>query len=319
MNAKTILDKIETIEDLKREKSLIFGKNGEINNLRNKLKTASINEKKIIGKKITEIQNTYNEIFSKAYKKIQNIEIEKQLANEWEEVTMPIFTSSSLHPISRIENRMKEWFIQNGYYDDICNEVESDKYNFEKLNIPKNHPARDMHDTFYISTLNLLKTHNTSSTARMLEKMKDKPFSAFTIGKVYRNDTDDSTHSHQFTQCDFVSTGNVSFANLKWTLQSLIDFIFEKKVKTRIRPSYFPFTEPSLEMDIYHNGKWLEILGAGMLHKNVFKAAKIKKSIQGFAAGLGLERIAMIKYNIKDIRELYTNDLRFLNQFRGVE
>ena len=317
MDELKILDKIKTFEDLKREKSLIFGQKGLISKLRTQLKLAPNNEKKDIGKQIQDIKLAANNIFSQAIKIINDKEIENQMENEWEEVTLPVNIHSSLHPISKIIKLMNEWFTQNGYYNDHSNEVESDEYNFEKLNIPENHPARDMHDTFYISKLYLLRTHNTGSTARMIEKMQNKPFSSFTIGKVYRNDTDDSTHSHQFTQCDFVSTGDVSFANLKWTLNSFITYIFGKDIKTRMRPSYFPFTEPSLEFDIYYKGKWLEILGAGMLNINLFKAASIKGNMRGFAAGIGIERIAMIKYNISDIRDLYNNDLRFLSQFKG--
>ena len=319
MNKNEILNRINNFEDFKREKNLIFGKLGMVSKLKEEIKSLPIEEAQKIWAKINEIKIESNLIFGLAMKKIEEINIEKKLKSEWIDLTIPVNNFSSLHPISKIINRMNEWFIQNGYYNFISDEVDTIEYNFEKLNIPKDHPALNMHDTFYINGSTLMRTHNTASSVKMLELMQDTPFSAFTIGKVYRKDSDDSTHSHQFFQCDFISTGDHSFANLKWTLNSLINYIFEKEVKIRIRPSYFPFTEPSLELDIYYNQKWIEVLGAGMLHKNIFNLVGIKKDIKGFAAGLGIERIAMIKYNILDIRDLYNNDLRFLNQFKGVE
>ena len=318
MNKNEIINKINSFEDFKKEKNLIFGKEGVISKLKDKMKLLPKDETQEIWKEINDIKVEANVIFGLAMEKLNNINIEKKLKSEWIDLTIPLNNFSSLHPISKIINLMNEWFIQNGYYNFLSDEVDTIEYNFEKLNIPKNHPSLNMHDTFYINGSTLMRTHNTASSVKMLEVMQNTPFSAYTIGKVYRKDTDDATHSHQFFQCDFISTGDHSFANLKWTLNSLINHIFEKEIEIRIRPSYFPFTEPSLELDIYHNDKWIEVLGAGMLHKNIFKLVGINENIRGFAAGIGIERIAMIKYNILDIRELYNNDLRFLDQFKGV-
>ena len=174
-----------------------------------------------------------------------------------------------------------------------------------------------MQDSLYFNPELLLRTHNTGFTARELDENKNKAFKHFAIGSVYRNDEDDRTHSHQFMQADFVAVGHYSFPNLIWTLKSLLSYVLEREVELRLRPSYFPFTEPSVEVDILHNGEWLEVLGSGILHRNVFKAAGYTNDMNGIAGGVGIERIAMLKYNVKDIREFYTNDLRFINQFKG--
>ena len=195
-------------------------------------------------------------------------------------------------------------------------EIENDEYNFERLNIPQKHPARDMQDSLYINENELLRTHNTGVTARVLEKYKNKAFSSFTIGKVYRNDEEDMTHSHQFTQLDLISVGKHSFGTLMYTLRNMLSYVLEENVKIRLRPSYFPFTEPSVEVDIFYKNKWIEVLGAGIVHNNVLRAAGYTNKMNAIAAGIGIERIAMIKYQIDDIREFYVNDLRFLKQFR---
>ena len=320
-NSKKILDRINNLEDLKCEKSKYYGKNSEIQALITKLKHSPISDKKRIGSQIKKIKDVGEKIFSKASDKIKQIKVNEKIQNEWIDVTIPIASTSSIHPISKIANLCREWLIQNGYYEHNSDEVISDTDNFSNLNINKNHPARDMHDSFYISDDYLLRTHNTGASIKLLKKFNGNPLATFTIGKVYRNDTDDSTHSHQFNQCDLIAIGNLSFANLKWTLLSLIEHIFGQKMQTRIRPSYFPFTEPSLEMDIFFHGKWIEVLGAGMLNTNVYKMIGVEhnENTYGFAAGIGLERLAMIKYRINDIRELYKNDLRFLSQFQGVK
>nr|WP_318023618.1 phenylalanine--tRNA ligase subunit alpha [Mycoplasmopsis columbina] len=270
----------------------------------------------MIGQKITELKSFFENKFKEAELKIENEKINKIINSEYHDVTKPLHFTGSLHPITIIENRLRDWFIQNGYFESKAGEITNDLYNFERLNIPKDHPARDMQDSLYIDSSLLLRTHNTGISAYELEKRNNKPINTFAIGKVYRNDEDDATHSHQFTQLDFVSVGKVSFPNLIWTLKSLLSYVFETDLELRLRPSYFPFTEPSVEVDIYYKNRWIEVLGAGMLHPNVLKMAGYDiKKYNAFAAGLGLERLAMIKYEIKDIREFYKNDLRTLNQF----
>ena len=234
------------------------------------------------------------------------------------DVTTPVRPKGSLHPLTLVTNRFKSWLKQNGYFETRGSEIETDEYNFERLNIAEDHPARAMQDSLYFNKDTLLRTHNTGFTARELEANKNKAFAHFAIGKVYRNDEDDQTHSHQFSQVDLVAVGHYCFPNLIWTLKSLMSYVLEEQVEIRLRPSYFPFTEPSVEVDIKYKNKWIEVLGSGMLHNNVLKAAGYSNDMNAFAAGIGIERITMIKYGINDIREFYKNDLRFLDQFKEV-
>lgn len=312
------LDHIKTMEELKLAKAKFYGPDSEMKQLQAKIRTASNEEKGLIGKQITELKNNAEAAFAAKAKEIEQKIIEEKLASEWEDVTSPVNQSSSLHPLTLVSNRFRDWFNQNGYYETVGSEIESDEYNFERLNIGKEHPARDMQDSLYLKENELLRTHNTGFSARELENNVNQAFSQFTIGRVYRNDEDDQTHSHQFMQADLVSVGHYSFPNLIWTLKSLISYVLEEEVEIRLRPSFFPFTEPSVEVDIFYKERWIEVLGAGMLNDKVLKAAGYTNDMNGFAAGIGIERIAMIKYGINDIREFYRNDLRFLNQFKEV-
>ncbi|QJG67160.1 phenylalanine--tRNA ligase subunit alpha [Mycoplasma phocoenae] len=310
------LKNINTLEDLKRVKSEFNSKDGELAQLMAKIKSASKDEKAALGKEIKSLKETAEVFFESAKQKIDKLEIEKSLKSQWIDVTTPVYKQGGIHPINLIAQRMRDWFKSNGYFEIQAIEIENDEYNFERLNISKNHPARDMQDSLFIDENTLLRTHNTGISARALEQHKNEEFSQFAIGKVYRNDEEDQTHSHQFTQLDFVSVGYTNFGNLMWTLKSLLSYVLEQEVQIRLRPSYFPFTEPSVEVDIFYKNRWIEVLGAGMLHEDVLKKAGYTNDMNGFAAGLGLERIAMIKYDINDIREFYTNDERFLKQFK---
>ena len=311
------LDKIKTLEDLKNFKAKFYSKDGILKKLQEKIRVVAKEKRSQIGKEITKIKHEAEAFFEKAKLKIANTKIEDKLKNEWVDVTEPINSSSSLHPLSLVEERFRTWLISNGYFETSDSEIVSDEYNFERLNIPKEHPARDMQDTLYLSNKTLLRTHNTGISAYELEKNKNKAFAHFAIGTVYRKDEDDATHSHQFMQIDLVAVGNITFSNLVYTLKSMLSYVFETEIKLRLRQSYFPFTEPSVEVDIFYKNKWIEVLGAGLLHPNVMKRAGYTNDMNGLAAGIGIERIAMIKYGISDIREFYKNDLRFLNQFKG--
>ena len=197
-------------------------------------------------------------------------------------------------------------------------EIETEFYNFEALNIPSNHPARDMHDTFYIDTKKLLRTHTSSVQIHSMMK-SGAPIKIIAPGKVYRCDSD-PTHSPMFHQLEGLYIDrDINFCHLKGILEKFVTDYFQKEIETRFRPSYFPFTEPSAELDIKFRGKWLEVLGCGMVHENVLKNVSINPNIySGFAFGLGIERFAMLKYDIRDLRSLYENDLSFLKQFRGI-
>ncbi|TDV23060.1 phenylalanyl-tRNA synthetase alpha subunit [Mycoplasmopsis mustelae] len=311
------LEDINSLEDLKKAKAKIFGNDGEIFKLQQQIKTATIEVKKQLGKQINILKQEYATFFDKAENRLEKLAIEAKINNEFIDVSEPGLKPGSLHPISIIEERIKTWFIQHGYYQQQEGEIVSDLYNFEKLNISVNHPARAMHDSLYLNATTLLRTHNTGITAKVLEENPNKEISTFAIGKVYRNDEDDATHSHQFTQLDFVCVGDVSFPNLIWTLKSFLSYVLEEEIQVRLRPSYFPFTEPSVEVDMFYKDRWIEILGAGMLHPNVLKLAGFDTQFNAFAAGVGLERLAMIKYGLNDIRDLYRNDLRILEQFKN--
>ncbi|QKT05453.1 phenylalanine--tRNA ligase subunit alpha [Mycoplasma sp. OR1901] len=322
MNKKLDINEIHKLEDLKKIKSELFNQGSEMFELQQKIKTSSPEEKKEIGMKIKNLKKEYEDFFKLAEEKIQELETQNKLKNSFIDFTEPSTKKASLHPITITEERLRDWFLQRGYYEQEDGEIVSDEFNFERLNIPSNHPARAMHDSLYFNEKTLLRTHNTGITAKALDeykhsKEKNKEVSIFSIGKVYRNDEDDATHSHQFTQLDFVSVGKVSFQNLIWTLKSLLSYVLEQEVEIRLRPSYFPFTEPSVEVDVFYKGRWIEILGAGMLHPRVLELAGFdNQEYNGFAAGLGLERITMIKYGFTDIRDLYKNDMRIMEQFK---
>lgn len=313
---KLNLDDINNLEDLKKAKNLAFGPEGEIFKLQQSLKSAPVEQKKEIGQAINVLKQQYTAFFEQADQKIKDLEIQSKLSKEFVDVTIPLRRRGSLNPITIVENRLRDWFYSHGYYEQEAGEIVSDLYNFERLNIPQDHPARAMHDSLYLNATTLLRTHNTGITATVLEENANKEVSTFAIGKVYRHDEDDATHSHQFTQIDFVSVGQVSFPNLIWTLTDLLSYVLEEQVQIRLRPSYFPFTEPSVEVDVFYKNKWIEILGAGMLHPNVLKLAGYSDNWNGFAAGIGVERITMIKYGFTDIRDLYRNDLRIMEQFK---
>ncbi|MEG1301710.1 MAG: phenylalanine--tRNA ligase subunit alpha, partial [Erysipelotrichaceae bacterium] len=240
----------------------------------------------------------------------------------------------TLHPLVVVQQELEDLFIGLGYSVAEGPEVEMDLYNFERANIPQDHPARDMQDTFYINPEILLRTHTTAIQTRQLEKFAPKlPIKVICPGKVYRRDDDDATHSHQFTQCEgLVVDEHITMADLKGTLEFIAKRMFGESRVIRFRPSYFQFTEPSVEVDVSCHicgGKgcnvckgtgWIEILGAGMVHPNVLEMAGYDSTkCTGFAFGVGVERIAMLKYGIDDIRHFYTNDVRFLKTFTRFE
>ena len=312
------LKDVKTLEELKMAKAKFYGKDGQIRKLQEQIKSAAPELKAEIGKKITILKKDAEEAFLAKHQEIKLEAINKKINSENIDVTVPVRPKGSLQPLTLVASRFRTWLKQNGYFETRGSEIETDEYNFERLNIAKDHPARAMQDSLYLNKETLLRTHNTGFTARELEANKNKAFAHFVIGKVYRNDEDDQTHSHQFSQVDFVAVGHYCFPNLIWTLKSLMSYVLEEQVEIRLRPSYFPFTEPSVEVDIKYKGKWIEVLGAGMVHTNVLKAAGYSNDMNAFAAGIGIERITMIKYGINDIREFYKNDLRFLDQFKEV-
>ncbi len=323
---------LKSISDLNQLKSEYLGRKSVFNNFMKELKDVAKEDKPKIGQMINEAKQSIAKLFDIAKGTIEVKIVEKKLKSETVDVTLPgkSFNQGSKHLISQVIEEVEDIFIGLGYTVKEGPEVESDEYNFEMLNLPKNHPARDMQDSLYISEDRLLRTHTSPVQVRsLLENSKHEPMKIICPGKVYRKDDDDQTHSHQFVQIEaLVVDEKASLADLKGTLLFLARKLFGEQKEIRLRPSYFPFTEPSVEVDVscYKcNGVgcsmckgtgWIEILGAGMVNNNVLESAGYDSNkFQGFALGMGVERIAILKYGIDDIRAFYTNDLRFNKQF----
>lgn len=222
-----------------------------------------------------------------------------------------------LHPLTRVTKQMTDIFQSMGFEVVLGLDVETEYYNFDALNIPKNHPARDMWDTFWLKNGNLLRTHTSPMQIRYMEK-NNPPFQIVVPGRCYRYEATDSTHEIQFNQMECLMIGkDINMSNLKGVLEMFLKKLFsDDKIEIRFRPSYFPFVEPGIEVDMKLKGKWLEIAGAGMVHPQVLKNVKIDPNEwQGFAFGVGIDRVAMLKYKIDDIRLFYGSDMRFLRQF----
>jgi len=335
---KAELAELITSADLRTLESLrvkYLGKKGPIQDVMKNMRELSTEEKKALGRDVNDVKNELVNLFEMKKTALVQAQIEAQIEEEQIDITLPgkaVTQKGNFHILNKMVRDVERFFLSMGYEVVEGPEIERDYYNFEAVNIPKDHPARDMQDTFFIDAENLLRTHTSGMQARTLEQKaeSDYPIKIIAPGKVYRRDDDDATHSHQFMQVELMYVGeNVSLANLKGTLQAFAEHLFGVGKKTRLRPSYFPFTEPSVEMDVACancNGAgcrickgtgYIEILGAGVIHPNVLELAGIdSKKYTGFAAGIGVERIAMLKYGIEDIRHFYTNDIRFLRQFK---
>ena len=286
-------------------------------------------ERPTFGKLVNEVKTFINESLEERKVELAEKALELKLASENIDVTLPSrkVDLGGMNPLNKVIEEVEEIFISMGYSVAEGPEVETDKFNFEMLNLPKDHPARDMQDTFYITNELLMRTQTSPVQAReMLKSNGQGPVKILCPGKVFRRDSDDATHSHQFAQIEgLVVDKNITFSDLKGTLEHFIKSIFGENKKIRLRPSFFPFTEPSVEVDVSwgneddeNNIKWLEILGAGMVHPNVLEMAGFDpEEYSGFAFGMGVERIAMLKYGVSDIRSFYTNDIRFLQQFNN--
>lgn len=326
------LNTISSMRDLEALRIKYMGKKSLIQEISMDMKDLSIDMKKELGKDLNDCKRHMESSIDSKKIEIESIEILESLEKEKIDVTLPgtKISTGIAHPISKIIEELEELFISMGYDVVEGPEVEEDLYNFELLNLPKEHPARDAQDSFYITNTMLLRTQTSPVQARtMLENKEKGPIRIICPGKVYRKDNDDPTHSHQFTQIEgLVIDKDISMSDLKGTLEIFAKKMFGESREIRFRPSFFPFTEPSIEVDISCfncGGKgcnickgtgWIEILGAGMVHPNVLEMCGYdKEKYTGFAFGMGPERIAMLKYGITDIRNFYINDIRFLNQF----
>ena len=327
------IDHCQDLNELEECRVLYLSKKGKIQGLMAIMKDLPKEEKPGFGQKVNELKKEVTDRLEKRKAELEDELLNAKLENEKIDITLDAYTPSlgTLHPLTLVTQAIEDCFVGLGYMVAEGPEVELDYYNFERANTPKGHPARDMQDSFYIDPTTLLRTHTTAIQMRVLEEAHGQmPIKLICPGKVYRRDNDDATHSHQFMQSEGLVVGeNITLADLKGTLEFMITSLFGEGQKIRFRPSYFPFTEPSVEVDMScHNchGKgcpvckgtgWIEILGSGMVHPNVLEMAGIdSKKYSGFAFGVGLERIAMLKYGIKDIRDLYANDKRFLEGFK---
>ena len=321
------------MHSLNEVKASFLGKKSAFNDIMKSMKDLSKEDRPIIGKETNIAKQKISQWIEQRKVALEAEQVQKQINEETVDVTMPgkSFSTGTVHLLSQIIDDIEDVFVGMGYQVMEGPEVEIDEYNFEKLNLPKDHPARDMQDTFYIDENRLLRTHTSPVQVRtMLEKGGQEPVKIICPGKVYRRDEDDATHSHQFMQIEgLVVDENTTMADLKGTLLTIAQTMFGKEREIRMRPSYFPFTEPSVEVDVScHNcgGKgcnickhtgWIEVLGAGMVNNNVLEASGYESTkYQGYAFGVGVERLAMLKYKINDIRMFYTNDLRFNSQFK---
>lgn len=323
----------QAVEDIRIK---YLGKKGDVTQVLKGMKDLSPKERPIVGKLANDVRDTIQAKISERKAVLHQEALNKQLEEETIDVTLP-GTSHSVaqtHIILQVIEEIEDLFLGMGYKIVEGNEVETEHYNFERINVPKHHPARDMQDTFYIDESYLLRTQTSGTQPRTLEQhnFEEGPLKMISPGKVYRRDTDDATHSHQFHQIEgLVIDKDIAMTDLKGTLEEVAKAMFGDKHDIRLRPSYFPFTEPSVEVDVTcfkcqgsdehcsvcKNTGWIEILGAGMVHPHVLEMSGVDPTVYGgFAFGLGPDRIAMLKHEIDDIRHFYTNDQRFLSQFK---
>ena len=302
-------------EDLQKLKVKYLGKKGKITNLSKQLGKLDIKQRPKAGKKINELKLLFEELNKSASQKIEKKELETAISKEQIDVSLPVDSNyiGGLHPITLTIEKICSYFSAKGYLIEDGPEIESEYYNFDALNIPQDHPARDMHDTFYLDSGKLLRTHTSPVQIHAIEKHK-VPLKILCPGKVYRSDSD-PTHTPMFHQVEgLLIDENVNFGNLKKELIDFLNYFFEKNLQVRFRPSYFPFTEPSAEVDIMDKKGWLEIMGCGMVHPNVLEMSGIdSKKYSGFAFGLGIERMAKLDFSINDMRVLFENDLKAIS------
>ncbi len=318
-----------SIEDLETIRVRLLGKKGEITEQLKSLGAMPADVRKSAGAKINEAKNALSTALDERRAVLEAQKLADQLASDAVDVTLPGRGQSTggLHPVTRVRRRIEQIFRNAGFTIEDGPEIEDEWHNFEALNIPANHPARAMHDTFYFPDGRLLRTHTSPVQIRAMKDRKP-PFRVIAPGRVYRCDSD-MTHTPMFHQVEgLVVDEGITFANLKAVLHGFMKSLFEKDVKMRLRPSYFPFTEPSAEVDIScvscggtgcrvcKNTGWVEVAGCGVVHPNVLRAVGVDpERYTGYAFGMGIDRLTMLRYNVNDIRLYFENDLRFLKQF----
>ncbi len=329
-SAEQSLKTIDSIAGLEEIRVKYLGKKGELTSVLRGMGQLSAEERPLIGQLANQVRSFIEEELDKTKNKLQQAELEKKLSNETLDVTVPgkKWPVGKTHPLTTVLDELKDIFIGMGFSIAEGPEVEYDYYNFEALNLPKNHPARDTQDTFYINDNIVLRTQTSPMQVRVMEKQQP-PIRIIAPGRVFRSDAVDATHSPVFHQIEgLVVDKGITMGDLKGTLEVFVKKLYGEEVKVRFRPHHFPFTEPSAEMDIScfvcggegcrvcKGEGWIEILGCGMVHPKVLKNCGIDPEVySGFAFGIGLERIVMRRYDIDDLRLFFENDVRFLKQF----
>jgi len=325
------IEKAKTKQELFGVNTQFLGKSGEISELMRNLRELTAEERPKIGAILNECREQIDSAIRYKTKQIENKELDAKLMNEQVDVTIPVEPkkAGTLHPISQVQKLLMDFFARKGFTIKSGTDVETDYYCFEALNVPKDHPARDAHDTFYINNEIVLRTHTSPTQIHTLES-ENPPIKMMSTGVTYRFDEMDGTHTPSFHQLEiFVVDENVCMADLKGIIEEMVKFLFGEKTQIRMRPSYFPFTEPSAEVDAtcpQCGGKgcslckgtgWIELLGCGMVNPKILEQHNIDtKKYAGYAAGLGLDRIPMLRYGINDIRDLYENDINLLKQVK---
>ena len=311
----TAVDSLEALEQLRIN---YLGKKGKLSQILRGMGKLSAEERPRVGSLANEVKEALQSNLETQRNTLETAKLKAQLAAETLDVTMPGVARSlgRLHPLNSTVDRVLDIFVGLGYQVSTGPHVETDYYNFEALNIPPDHPARDMQDTFFLSDNILMRTHTSPVQIRYMET-HEPPIRIVAPGRVYRRDTVDATHSAVFHQVEILAVDKgVTFADLKGTIKEFLTQMFGEELPVKFRASYFPFTEPSAEVDVQWKGKWLEVMGCGMVDPNVLKAVGYDPEVYtGFAAGLGIERFAMVLHQIDDIRRLYNSDMRFLSQF----
>ncbi|MDN4616972.1 phenylalanine--tRNA ligase subunit alpha [Paenibacillus sp. PsM32] len=326
--ALEVLEKVATPKELADLRVKYSGKKGALTEVLRGMGKLSAEERPVVGQVANEVREAIEEVINRKQEEFVRAETNERLAAEKIDVTLPGrgLPQGGIHPINKVIEQMEDIFLGMGYSVAEGPQAESDHYNFEALNLPKNHPARDMQDSFYLTEDLLMRTHTSPVQIRAMEAAKGKaPLKVICPGAVYRRDDDDATHSFQFFQIEgLVIDKGIRMSDLKGTLLQFAREMFGESTEIRLRPSFFPFTEPSVEVDVTFvkkNGEriWIEVLGCGMVHPKVLEMGGFDPEVySGFAFGIGVERIAILKYGIDDIRHFYSNDMRFLKQFSRI-
>ena len=307
-----------SLKDLEQLRIFYLGKKGKLSQILRGMSKLDSSKRPYVGSFANKVKNVVQKQLDEKLHDLSFAELKAKLLSESLDVTMPGETNllGNIHPLNNTRDKILDIFIGLGYQVSTGPHIETDYYNFEALNIPPDHPARDMQDTFFLTNGDLMRTHTSPVQIHYMEK-NVPPIRIVAPGRVYRRDTVDSTHSAVFHQIEILAVDKgLTFTNLKGTVKEFLRQFFGEELPIKFRASYFPFTEPSIEVDVQWKGKWLEIMGCGMVDPNVLEAVGYDPEIYtGFAAGLGVERFAMVLHKIDDIRRLYTNDLRFLEQF----